>query len=52
MPRDNICMYVRTFVLMSVVVNSCSGNVCCVPAVVENSDIFLPWSVEVCCMFV
>ena len=28
------------------------GNVCCVTAVVKNSFFFLPWSVEVCCVFV
>ena len=27
------------------------GNVCCVAAVVKDS-VFLPWSVEVCCMLV
>ena len=27
-------------------------NVCCVAAVVKNSVFFLPWSVEVCCVFV
>ena len=40
----------RMFVFMYVVV-AVSGNVCCVTAVVKYS-IFLPWSVEVCCMFV
>ena len=28
------------------------GNICCVAAVVKNSVFFLPWSVEVCCVFV
>ena len=28
------------------------GNVCCVAAVVKNSGFFLPWSVEICCVFV
>ena len=27
------------------------GNVYCVAAVVKDSGIFEPWSVEVCCMF-
>ena len=39
------------FVCMSVVVTVWRfGNVCCVAAVVE--EVFSPWSVEVCCMFV
>ena len=53
MPRDNICMYmahVCFYVCGSDCVGVC-GNVCCVAAVVKNS-IFLPWSVEVCCVFV
>ena len=28
------------------------GNICCVAAVVKNCGFFLPWSVEVCCVFV
>ena len=27
-------------------------NVCCVAAVVKGSEFFLPWSVEICCVFV
>ena len=45
----DVCIW-RMFVFMSVVVGVC-GNVCCVAAVVKDS-VFLPWSVEVCCMFV
>ena len=44
----DVCIW-RMFVFMSVVV---SGNVCCVAAVVKNSGVFEPWSVEVCCVFV
>ena len=28
------------------------GNVCCVAAVVKNSGVFEPWSVEICCVCV
>ena len=47
----DVCIW-RTFVFMSVAVTVWgSGNICCVATVVKNS-VFLPWSVEVCCMFV
>ena len=54
MPRDNRCVYmahVCFYVCCSDCVGVC-GNVCCVAAVVKNSFFFLPWSVEVCCVFV
>ena len=43
----DVCIWCM-FVFRSVGV---CGNVCCVAAVVENS-VFLPCSVEVCCVFV
>ena len=42
----HVCFYV----CCSDCVGVC-GNVCCVAADVKNSG-FLPWSVEVCCVFV
>ena len=53
MPRDNRCMYMA-HVCLYVCRSDCVwvyGNVCCVAAVVEN-NVFKPWSVEVCCVFV
>ena len=50
----DVCIW-RMFVFMSVVVTVggvVCGNVCCVAAVVINSEFFEPWSVEVCCVFV
>ena len=44
-----VCIW-RMFVFMSVVVSVCV-NVFCVAAIVEDI-VFLPLSVEVCCMFV
>ena len=47
-------MYVYGACLFYVCCSDCvgvCGNVCCVAAVVKNS-FFLPWSVEVCCVFV
>ena len=54
MLRDNRCMYmahVCFYLCCSDCVGVC-GNVCCVAAVVKNSGVFEPWSVEVCCVFV
>ena len=51
MTRENRCMYmahVCFYVCCSDCVGVC-GNVCCVAAVVKNS-VFLPWSIEVCCV--
>ena len=42
--------YVCFYICCSDCVGVC-GNVCCVVAIVKVS-VFLPWSVEVCCMFV
>ena len=54
----HVCFYVRCSdcvgVCVNVVVIDCvgvCGNVFCVAAVVKDS-VFLPWSVEICCMFV
>ena len=51
----DVCIW-RMFVFMSVVVTvwggGVCGNVCCVAAVVKNGGFFLPWSVEICCVFV
>ena len=46
-------MYVYGACLFYVCCSDCGvcWNVCCVAAVVKNS-VFLPWSVEVCCVFV
>ena len=47
-------MYVYGACLFYVCCSDCvrvCGNVCCVAAVVKNS-VFLPWSVEECCVFV
>ena len=43
---EHVCFYV----CCSDCVGVC-GNVCCVAAIVKDS-VFLPWCVEVCCMFV
>ena len=49
-------MYVYGTCLFSVCCSDCvrmaCGNVLCVAAVVKDSGMFKPWSVEVCCMFV
>ena len=46
-----MCVYGTCFyVCCSDCVGVCE-NVCCVAGVVEDG-VFLPWSVEVCCMFV
>ena len=48
-------MYVYGACLFYVCCSDCvgvCGNVCCVVAVVKDSGIFEPWSVEVYCMFV
>ena len=48
-------MYVYGACLFYVGGSDCVGvswNVCCVAAVVKDSRVFEPWSVEVCCMFV
>ena len=52
MPRDNRCMYM-THVCFYVCCSDCVGvcwNVCCVVAVVNNSGVFEPWNVEICCV--
>ena len=52
MPIDNRYMYmayVCFYVCCSDCVGVC-GNVCCVAAVVKDVCC-LPWSVEICCMF-
>ena len=45
MHRDNKCMYMAHFFLMSVIVTvwggGVCGNVCCVAAIVENSVLAL-----------
>ena len=54
MSRNNRSMYmvhVCFYVCCSDCVGFC-GNVSLVAAIVENSVGFLPWSVEVCCVFV
>ena len=45
-----IFVFMFFYVCCSDCVGAC-GNVCCVAAIVKDS-VFLPWSVEVCCMFV
>ena len=44
-------MYVMAHVCFYVCFSDCVG-VCCIAAVVEDSVVFLLWSVKVCCMFV
>ena len=48
----DVCIW-RMFLFMSVVVTvkGVCGIVCCVVAVVKDSVVFEPWSVEVCCVF-
>ena len=45
-----LIMHVCVYVCCSDCVGFC-GNVCCVAAVVKN-NVFWPWSVEICCVFV
>ena len=49
----DVCIWCKFcfYVCCSDCVGVC-GNVCCVETVVENSVVFEPWSVEVCCVFV
>ena len=52
MPRDNRCMYMAHVCFMSVVVTVWWSVVMVVVYRPLLHIVFLPWSIEVCCMFV